>query len=262
MASPPPRSHSRPRPRIVLFGDSLTELGFGQAGSVPGTEGMGWASLLACRYSRRADVLVRGYSGYTTRHALGVLPSVLADVSPGVGAGQGPPPLLYAVFLGANDAAHPGMRQHVPVAEYGTNLGKIVDAIRRHHHHLPRRGCTIVLITPPPGDDGAWAAWCARNGRDRSVRTSASAREYGRRCSALAEELGVPVLDAWVALGGEDGPAGGGGGFAQHLTDGLHLSPSGNAALCDALMGLIEESLPELVPERVPLEHEPWTELC
>ncbi len=46
------------RPAIVLFGDSITQQGFGLNGHV------GWASLLANDYIRRADVLNRGFSGY------------------------------------------------------------------------------------------------------------------------------------------------------------------------------------------------------
>lgn len=46
------------RPSIVLFGDSITQYAFGE-----GSVCVGWASLLASAYQRRADVLSRGYSG-------------------------------------------------------------------------------------------------------------------------------------------------------------------------------------------------------
>ncbi|XP_035820727.1 GDSL esterase/lipase At5g62930 isoform X8 [Zea mays] len=49
------------RPRLVLFGDSITEQSFR-----PG----GWGAALADTYSRKADVVVRGYGGYNTRWAL------------------------------------------------------------------------------------------------------------------------------------------------------------------------------------------------
>lgn len=88
-------------------------------------------SLLSNAYARRADVLNRGYSGYNTRHALGVLPSVFGpdcgpdDESDGV--------LMVTVFFGANDASLPGDRehcQHVPIDEYEENMRKIVKSIR------------------------------------------------------------------------------------------------------------------------------------
>ncbi|XP_010251203.1 PREDICTED: GDSL esterase/lipase At5g62930 isoform X2 [Nelumbo nucifera] len=52
------------RPQIVLFGDSITEQSFR-----PG----GWGAALADTYSRKADVIVRGYGGYNTRWALFLL---------------------------------------------------------------------------------------------------------------------------------------------------------------------------------------------
>ncbi|XP_038904754.1 GDSL esterase/lipase At5g62930 isoform X1 [Benincasa hispida] len=52
------------RPEIVLFGDSLTAQSFGSGG---------WGAALADTYSRKADVLVRGYGGYNTRWALFLL---------------------------------------------------------------------------------------------------------------------------------------------------------------------------------------------
>lgn len=107
----------RIRPAIVLFGDSITQQGFGWEGA------SGWVSLLSSAYSRRADVLNRGFSGYNTRHALDILPRIFGEPSQeGV--------LFCTVFFGANDAALPGERQHVPLDEYGENLGKIVTSIR------------------------------------------------------------------------------------------------------------------------------------
>ena len=52
----------RVRPSILLFGDSITEYGFGIE-----EVRFGWASLLSSLYSRRADVLNRGFSGYNTK---------------------------------------------------------------------------------------------------------------------------------------------------------------------------------------------------
>ncbi len=46
------------RKRFVLFGDSLTQQSFEEGG---------WGSKLVSRYQRKADVTLRGYSGYNTR---------------------------------------------------------------------------------------------------------------------------------------------------------------------------------------------------
>jgi isoamyl acetate esterase len=44
--------------------------------------------------------------------------------------------LFCTIFLGANDAALPGERQHVPIDEYEANLGTIITSIR----------CVLVLV--------------------------------------------------------------------------------------------------------------------
>ena len=69
---------SQRRPRIVLFGDSLTEFSFG--GDFGGTTRSGWGSLLAQAFVRKADVYNRGYSGYTTTMAVETaLPTLFVD---------------------------------------------------------------------------------------------------------------------------------------------------------------------------------------
>jgi hypothetical protein len=55
----------RVRPSILLFGDSITEYGFGIE-----EVRFGWSSLLSSLYSRRADVLNRGFAGYNTTVSL------------------------------------------------------------------------------------------------------------------------------------------------------------------------------------------------
>ena len=76
------------RPRIVLFGDSITEQSFGEGG---------FGAALANRYRRHADVLLRGYSGYNSRDAVALLKHVFPLDDP-------TPPVLVTVCFGANDA--------------------------------------------------------------------------------------------------------------------------------------------------------------
>uniref|UniRef100_A0A803PA71 SGNH hydrolase-type esterase domain-containing protein n=1 Tax=Cannabis sativa TaxID=3483 RepID=A0A803PA71_CANSA len=123
------------RPQILLFGDSITEQSFRLGG---------WGAALADTYSRKADVLVRGYGGYNTRWALFLLHHLFP-------LNVAKPPAAVTIFFGANDAAILGRtseRQHVPIDEYKENLRKIVL-------HLKECSPTvlIVLITPPPVDE-------------------------------------------------------------------------------------------------------------
>ncbi|PWZ41625.1 GDSL esterase/lipase [Zea mays] len=102
------------RSRLMLFGDSITELSF--------TSG-GWGTALTDRFARQADVVLRGLSGYNTRWALKVLPRAMEGA-----AGVGVDPAAVTVFFGANDASLPDQvqaHQHVPLKEYQSNLRAI-----------------------------------------------------------------------------------------------------------------------------------------
>merc|ERR1740139_1438883 len=91
------------RPSVVLFGDSITEQGFG---SIDGSDIIGWGSLLSSVYSRRADVFNRGFSGYNSRHGLDVLPKLLPEIttSSSLSKDDGHNTLFWTIFFGANDA--------------------------------------------------------------------------------------------------------------------------------------------------------------
>lgn len=249
---------ARMRPTILLFGDSITQFGFGVDGAV------GWVSMLANAYTRRADVLNRGFSGYNTRHALDVLPSLLGDDGTPSPICQS---LFCTVFFGANDAALPGTRQHVPVEEYGKNIRLIVEKLRTKlkgpgdSGHVP-----VILITPPPVHDKEWEKWCTEMGRDKSQRTNEVSRTYGETLKAVGAEMGCPVLDTYDLLGGDKS------GFEKHLTDGLHLTGSGNELVYNGLMSMIRAKYPELAPMEydddkagstgIPMEEKLWTDLC
>lgn len=237
----------RVRPSIILFGDSITEQAFGLDGQV------GWASLLASDYSRRADVLNRGFSGYNTRLALDLLPRVF----------PGPPQegcLFCTVFFGANDAALPGQVQHVPMEEYGDN---IVQVVRHVRSTFGSSGFPILLLTPPPFDAQAWMAFREIDtpGRDNLV-----AKSYGDKLKAVAEGLEMcSVVDTWSALEGTT-PA-----KSQYLSDGLHLNEAGNRRVHKAIVDVLTRDYPDVLPMRdgegrhgksgIPLEEPLWREL-
>ncbi|MEE6476782.1 hypothetical protein FKM82_011215 [Ascaphus truei] len=82
-------------PRVVLFGDSITQFAF---------EANAWGSSLANKLVRRCDVLNRGLSGYSTRWAKLVLPRLIPKSCH--------PENIVAVtiFFGANDCALKGCK--------------------------------------------------------------------------------------------------------------------------------------------------------
>lgn len=105
----------RRRPSIVLFGDSFTEFGFDNGG---------WASRLASDYSRRANVLNRGFQGHSTRAILKLLPDMLYPTKPTISSTA----LFVTVWLGTNDAI--SEERQVSLDEFESNLKMIVHTIR------------------------------------------------------------------------------------------------------------------------------------
>lgn len=210
------------RPRFVLFGDSITQHSFSPAG---------WGAALADRYARKADVILRGYSGYNTRWALFLLDKIFTQV-------QSQAPLLVTVFFGANDATLPDrihMRQHVPIPEYKENLRKIISHIKGICETT-----LVVLITPPPIDEEslretAWKDWGAK-AEDLSTRENETTGTYAKACIEVAMMAGVPVIDLWSSMQEKAGWQ------KTYLSDGLHLSPDGNAVVFKELLKVLNEN--------------------
>ncbi|TVU22864.1 hypothetical protein EJB05_32585 [Eragrostis curvula] len=222
------------RPRLVLFGDSITEMSFADGG---------WGAGLADRFARQADVVLRGLSGYNTRWALKVLPRAMEGA-----AAAGADPAAVTVFFGANDAALPDQKQahqHVPLGEYQSNLRAICGYFKEHWPST-----AIILITPPPiyeparildmyGDDDP---------SRQPERTNEAAGAYAQACMAVAKELDYPVIDIWTKM--QEFPD----WQTAALSDGLHFTPAGNKILFNevvkrlASIGISLEKLPSDLP--------------
>lgn len=189
--------------KIVCFGDTLTEMGFL-------VELRGYAAQLADRYVRRADVLVRGFTGYTTREARKILgPGVLAEH-----------PDVVIMFFGANDSVLPGQIQHVPVEEFKQHLQEMASEVAC-------AGAWLVLVTPPPVDE-----------RRIKSRTMENTARYARACLDVARDMNLPVVNLFDRLQEEkDWPK-------TCLTDGVHLSSEGMTCLYEELAAALDKIRP------------------
>ncbi|KAL3820364.1 hypothetical protein ACJIZ3_006269 [Penstemon smallii] len=176
------------RPKIYLFGDSITEESFSDGG---------WGSSLANHFSRTGDVVLRGYSGYNTTWALKVKEKVFPPPSSDGGAGGDP--LAVTVFFGANDACLPDRCsgfQHVPLEEYKHNLKAIVAFLKKQWPST-----RIILITPPPIDEaGRLLHPYVENPSEQPERTNEAASKYSKECIAAAAECDVSSIDLWTKM--------------------------------------------------------------
>ncbi|KAG9449876.1 hypothetical protein H6P81_009841 [Aristolochia fimbriata] len=212
------------RPQIVLFGDSITEQSFMSGG---------WGAALVDSYTRKADVVVRGYSGYNTRWALFLLNHIFPRVDVIT-------PVAVTVFFGANDAVLLGRtseKQHVPIEEYKENLGKIV-----HHLKECSKTLSIILITPPPIDESGRQEYARLSYGDNAAelpeRTNEMAGIYAEACCGVAKDLGVLSVDLWSKMQETEGWQ------KKFLSDGLHLTPEGNAVVhCEVVRVLNDAGL-------------------
>ncbi|XP_058749369.1 GDSL esterase/lipase At5g62930-like [Vicia villosa] len=228
------------RENIVLFGDSITEQSFHN----------GWGSSLANHYSRKADVLVRGYSGYNTRWALFLLNHIFPPESH-------KPPVATTIFFGANDAALTGRtseRQHVPLPEYKQNLQKIINHLKSSSPAM-----LIVLITPPPVCEEGRRAFAISlygdNAPKLSERTNEVTGQYAKACVETAKEMGVPYIDLWSKMQETDGWK------KKFLWDGLHLTVDGNQVVYQEVIkvfneaGLSADKMPFDFPPHLKIDH-------
>uniref|UniRef100_A0ACD5VGP5 Uncharacterized protein n=2 Tax=Avena sativa TaxID=4498 RepID=A0ACD5VGP5_AVESA len=208
------------RPRLVLFGASITEQSFASGG---------WGAALADHFAHKADVVLRGLSGYNTRWALKVLDRAMEGAAAG-----GADPAAVTLLFGSNDASlpdQPQAHQHVPLDEYQDNLRAICASLKK------KWPCAaVILITPPPIHEPARIRdmYGDNDPSRQPERTNESAGAYAQACIAVAKELDHPVIDIWTQM--QKFPD----WQTSALCDGLHFTPFGNKILFDELIKTLE----------------------
>jgi lysophospholipase L1-like esterase len=215
------------RPKLLLLGDSLTQLSF-----------EGWGGDLANRYQRRADVLNRGMSGYNTRWFLRYADDNGIWTEPGN-------VVFVTIFFGANDAAlqEQDPAKFVPIPEYKDNLHKLITKTQTSYPDA-----RVLVITPPPVHKQQRLSFQKQRYGDKATgipeRTFDNTQKYAQACIEVAQETKVPYLDMFTAMvdeGGEDD------GFGQYLCDGLHFNKVGHDFVFQKLLEAIENNFSGLV---------------
>ena len=72
-------------------------------------------------WSRRADVINRGFSGYNSRWAFHVFETSVINLNPD----------MVVIFFGVNDAVVENAPSHVPIAAFGRNLELMILQIKK-----------------------------------------------------------------------------------------------------------------------------------
>lgn len=215
-------------PGVICFGDSITERGVEvwSEGSQC-NRGVGWIARLGHKFQARADVVARGFSGYTTRHALAALPKAMAGVETNAA--------VVLIWFGANDSTvHGRGGQHVPVEEYAANLSKVATEVQKFPA-IP------VLICPPPLHQETVDA--GNNGKDAGKRVNENTAKYAKACSEVAENLNVPCINMFSLMTNEAKDQ---VGLERYFNDGLHLSGVGNERAAEFIYRRLVEYVPQL----------------
>ncbi|KAF7825539.1 GDSL esterase/lipase CPRD49 [Senna tora] len=214
-----------------MFGSSIVQLSFSNEG---------WGAILAHLYSRRADIILRGYPGWNSSCAL----EVLDQVFPKEDAVQ---PSLVVVYFGGNDSMlpHPSdSGQHVPLQEYIENMRKIAIHLKSLSDKT-----RIIFLTAPCVNEAQIAKTIGyQMGQLR--RTNESCRIYSEACLELCREINVKAIDLWSALQKRDDWR------DVCFTDGIHLTSEGSKIVVKEILKVLREAKwePSLLWKSLPVE--------
>lgn len=109
-----PEGGKQKKLKAVFFGDSITQHGLNP-------EISGWLCHFANWWTRRVDVINRGFSGYNSRWGVLIVDQVVVTEKPDI----------VFVFFGANDAVDLRVGQHVALPEYSSNIRSIISTLQQ-----------------------------------------------------------------------------------------------------------------------------------
>jgi hypothetical protein len=105
--------------------------------------------------------------------------------------------LLQTIFFGANDACIPSANngQHVPLATFKANIRAIAT-----HPVIQAHDPKLVLVTPGPLEERVLEERNRPFGYADLNRFNDVTAQYAQAVREVGKELGVPVLDLWMAF--------------------------------------------------------------
>jgi len=173
----------------------------------------GFGIEIANWYSRTADLILRGQSGYNSRWILQGIESIVGSYKPD----------LCILFLGNNDATKKG--QNVPPEEFKENVVKIINYL-----HQVNSDMDVILLTPTRADESV----------RRHDTTKLYVDEIWSILSSNLDNSGhIAVGDLWS---GENSIT------LSDLCDSCHLNINGNRKVAMEIKETIRKHFPHLIP--------------
>ncbi|WVF72892.1 hypothetical protein IAT40_007710 [Kwoniella sp. CBS 6097] len=229
---------------IVILGDSLTS-----RQEVP------WNlhHHLSEAYRGKLDVLNRGYGGWNTAWIRQLFPKIFAKKAEG---SDKPFVRLVTIWLGTNDAALPGHKQHVPLSTFKANMNHFLDSLTSPSSPYAvaqtPEALNIVLITPTIFNPLQWEVDLPEKEKSRTVEVMRTYKdavlELGREWKKEErdqktgkEGWKIETIDLWDAVVSANGGRGAGPELERFFNDGLHLTTEGYEILWTQLRRVIKE---------------------
>lgn len=222
--------------KFLLFGDSITEFAFNFQMEELEQDQFVLAAALANAYTRRMDIVQRGFSGYNSRWGLKILPHILENENNVV---------LSTIAFGSNDLCLGG-HQKVPEDEFVANTREMVSMMKA-------KGIKVILVGPGLVDQKMFDSKKLEDVKKGYVRTPERMKLYSDLLRQIADEENVAMVDlneAFQRVGGDN--------WRELLRDGLHLSGKGYKVYFDELMSTIRKSYPDYAPENLEYKLPKW----
>mmetsp|Transcript_25253 Transcript_25253/g.35610 ORF Transcript_25253/g.35610 Transcript_25253/m.35610 type:complete len:268 (+) Transcript_25253:145-948(+) len=215
------------RPKILLLGDSITQLSFS-------AKMCGWGAHLADVYQRRADVINRGNSGYNSDWFLEYAQKSDVWTQPPKSV------CLVIIFFGANDASCSTLnpRHHVPLPKFKSNLEELVNLTRQRYSDA-----SILMVGCPPVHHEQRIEFQKAKYGDKATgeleRNMELSQKYAQTAEDVAQGLNIPCLNLWKVISSQPD-------WGAFFYDGLHFSREGNEFVGEKMVSMINQALPDL----------------
>lgn len=193
-------------------------------------------------YTRRLDIVQRGYAGYNSDWAKKILPKIIEN--------EHRPDskiLLGTIFFGTNDSVLGGP-QIVPLERYIENSRYFLQLFKAND-------IKPILIGVAKHDHDKWAPSREADIAMGILRTNENNQRYSEALKALAAEENVPFVDLYTLFDTYPGD------WKNLLLDGVHYTGEGYRILFEELMKVIREWYPQYHPENLDYILQYWRDV-
>ena len=212
--------------KFLLFGDSITEYAFDPEHFTVG-------SALTNAYTRKLDIIQRGYAGYNSRWAIRILEKIIEQ--------HGNDIVIGTIFFGSNDSVEKGP-QRVPLPEFVNNIKKMIGMMKQAN-------IKPIIVGPGLIDRDVWDVLKSEEIEKGWIRTNQFFKEYVDALIDLTKDENVPFVNLQQSF--LETSEANNEKWQKYLIDGLHFSGDGYRIFFERLMEMIELYYPEYSPDNM-----------